>query len=348
MGRDNGEFPDLAIRPLAEGERDAVLDLWRRSGAAGGHLQMDADIDRCQQADTAVVLVGEHRGRIIAGLSAGFDGHRGWIYNLALEPEHRGCGYGRRMLRFAERWLQGRGAPTAQLLVPAGNLEARRFCERLDYAPDACHIMRRRLGAEPEGSTQATDDDAGMLGVKITYLEMTERPRLPQVIHPAGITVALLRAHRPPIAFYRFLYDTVGEPWLWYERRLLADEALEVIIHDDLVEVYVLYADGNPAGFAELDRRAANDIELAYFGIMPGHIGQGLGRYLLRWAIDTAWAHEPKRLWVNTCTLDHPKALPLYQQMGFQPYKQVERRIVDPRLTGVVPLGNAGSSKAEA
>ena len=343
MESGDGDVPDLTIRPLAEGERDAVLDLWRRTGAAGTGRRGDADIDSCQQTETTAVLVGDHGGRIIAGLCAGFDGHRGWIYNLAVDPEHQGYGYGRRMLRFAERWLQERGAPTAQLLLSAGNLEARRFCEHLDYAPEACHIMRRRLVAEPDDAAETASDDTGMLDVKITYLEMTERPRLPQVIHPAGTTVALLRAQRPPVAFYRFLYDTVGEPWLWYERRLSSDEALEAIIHDELVEIYVLYADGNPAGFAELDRRETTEIELAYFGIMPGHIGQGLGRYLLRWAIDTAWAHEPKRLWVNTCTLDHPKALPLYQQMGFRPYKQVERRIVDPRVAGVIPLGGDDS-----
>ena len=107
-------------------------------------------------------------------------------------------------------------------------------------------------------------------------------------------------------------------------------------IEDEAVEIYVLYADGAPAGFAELDRRSRGEIELAYFGMMPFFIGRGLGRYLLAWAIERAWSYEPERLAVNTCTLDHPKALPLYQQLGFKPYKQEHRVIDDPRVTGVI------------
>ena len=102
----------------------------------------------------------------------------------------------------------------------------------------------------------------------------------------------------------------------------MSDAELTGIIHDEQVEIYVLHVDGEPAGFAELDRRRPPDIELAYFGLMPGYIGKGLGRYLLTWIIDTAWNHTPKRLWVNTNTLDHPKALPLYQRCGFRPYEQ--------------------------
>ena len=66
-------------------------------------------------------------------------------------------------------------------------------------------------------------------------------------------------------------------------------------------------------------------------------IGQALGPYLLASAIDIAWSYEPEKLLVNTNTLDHPKALALYQRMGFRPYKREKRRIDDPRLLGLVP-----------
>ncbi len=96
--------------------------------------------------------------------------------------------------------------------------------------------------------------------------------------------------------------------------------ALEAIIQDPRVDVFVLYVDGAPAGYFELDRRPEPDIDLAYFGIMPEFTGRRLGPYLLAQAIEAAWRHEPRRLTVNTCTLDHPKALPLYQRFGFRTY----------------------------
>jgi GNAT superfamily N-acetyltransferase len=84
--------------------------------------------------------------------------------------------------------------------------------------------------------------------------------------------------------------------------------------------VNVLWVDGVPAGLAELDRRDLPDVELAYFGIMPEFIGQGLGRFLLDWAIHHAWRARPRRFWVHTCDLDHPRALEVYQKAGFRIY----------------------------
>ena len=334
MTEEREELPDLTIRLAAEADDPALLALWQDAGVLAETDDPAADLRNFRRSDSAEVLVGEHGGRIIAGLCVGFDGGRGSIYNLAVAGDQQGLGYGRRMVRFAERWLKQRAAESAQLMIPAGNLKARAFCERLDYATDPRHIMRRPLA---EGTGRAAAAKAGKLEVTVTYLEMTERPQLPQVLHPAGTTVALLRAHKPPVPFYRYLYDTVGEPWLWYERRLMADAALADIIEDEAVEIYVLYADGAPAGFAELDRRTRGEIELAYFGMMPFFIGRGLGRYLLAWAIERAWSYEPERVSVNTCTLDHPKALPLYQQLGFVPYRQEHKVIDDPRVTGVIP-----------
>jgi len=71
---------------------------------------------------------------------------------------------------------------------------------------------------------------------------------------------------------------------------------------------------------------------------MPGYIGRGLGWYLLNWAIDIAWDSSPQRLIVDTCTLDHVRALQTYQRAGFRPYRQLRKSIVDPRLTGKTPM----------
>lgn len=187
-----------------------------------------------------------------------------------------------------------------------------------------------------------TKPAAKKLETVVTYLEMTARPR---AIHfqPAAETLAFLLAKDPPVSFYRYLYDTIGEPWLWYERRAFSDDKLAAIIDHDAVDVYVLYADGVPAGYAELDRRKEPDIELAYFGLIPEFIGRGLGVFLLHRIIEEAWAHEPDRLWVHTCTLDHPKALAMYQRVGFVPYRQETNTFTDPRTTGLMPP-NAGAA----
>ncbi|WP_284223807.1 GNAT family N-acetyltransferase, partial [Brevundimonas denitrificans] len=95
-------------------------------------------------------------------------------------------------------------------------------------------------------------------------------------------------------------------------------------------EIYVLYIRGIHAGYAELDfRKFPSVVDLAYFGIMPEFIGMKLGPYLLNWAIEQAWRRNPDLVTVNTCTLDHPKALPLYQRFGFTPYRQREV-LIDP------------------
>jgi GNAT superfamily N-acetyltransferase len=155
----------------------------------------------------------------------------------------------------------------------------------------------------------------------VTYLEMTAPPAAPPPAPPRlGLEV---RCARPPtVSFYRYLYGTIGADWTWVVRRLLSDDELRRILADPAVEVNVLWLDGVPAGLAELDRRQPPDIELAYFGLLPEFIGQGLGRWFLAWAIRHAWRAGPRRLWVHTCDLDHPRALGVYQKCGFRAYDQ--------------------------
>ena len=145
-------------------------------------------------------------------------------------------------------------------------------------------------------------DEEGRIDLVVTYLEMTAPPTSPPP-PPLAVKHALLRAERPPVSFYRYLYSTVGDPWLWYERRAMDDAHLAEIIHHDDVAIYVLYVGGVPAGFSELDRRRKPEVELAYFGLTPEFMGRGLGAYLLRWTVDEAWARQPHRLRVNTCNL---------------------------------------------
>lgn len=177
----------------------------------------------------------------------------------------------------------------------------------------------------------APKTDAGSVDVVVTYLEMRAPPTRPSPPPPMR-KLALLRAEIPTVSFYRYLYNTVGEPWLWYVRRAMSDKELAEIITDEAVEIYVLYIAGVPAGFAEIDRRDPADIELAYFGLMPEFTGQGLGPFFLDEVVASAWRHEPDRIWVHTCNLDHKRALATYQRAGFVPYDQETRADDHPLL----------------
>jgi GNAT superfamily N-acetyltransferase len=154
----------------------------------------------------------------------------------------------------------------------------------------------------------------------VYYLEMLSQPQ--RVLPPPRDGLSVVHAAQPTVAYYRFLYDTVGGPWQWRSRKRLSDEELARLLADPLDEVHVLHVAGVPAGFAELDRRTEGEIELVQFGLMPEFIGQGLGKYFLQWTVDRAWSYGPRRLWLHTCTFDHPNALPNYLNAGFRLYKQ--------------------------
>jgi GNAT superfamily N-acetyltransferase len=160
----------------------------------------------------------------------------------------------------------------------------------------------------------------------VTFLEMRKKPAALAPPQPKGKT-AFLRAEEPPVHYYRYLYDTIGGPYLWVDRRKLDDASLSAIIRNPLVELYVLYAGGCPAGMAEIDFRKSGTGQIAYFGLMPDFIGKRLGYFFLYHTVANAWMRAISTLSVNTCTLDHPRALPLYQRMGFVPYSREERYI---------------------
>ena len=122
--------------------------------------------------------------------------------------------------------------------------------------------------------------------------------------------------------FYRYLYRLVGDPYHWVSRRRLSDGELATIVSDPAVYLYVLYVCGAPAGFAEIDFRTQKTAEIKFFGLAPDYLGRGLGRYFLIQTLELAWDLGPKRVKLETCTLDHPAALPLYQKLGFTVFDQ--------------------------
>lgn len=184
-----------------------------------------------------------------------------------------------------------------------------------------------------------TDLPPGRIAAVVTHLEMTAPPPAATApeppVAPTGVTLERLTG--PDVARYRALFAAVGEPWLWFGRCRLSDAALAEILADEAVEAYAVTRDGADIGLLELDARAGCEVELAYFGVIPSAVGTGLGRFMMETALRRAWARSPARVFVHTCTLDHPSALAFYRRAGFTPYKRSIEVAEDPRLTGLLP-----------
>ena len=179
----------------------------------------------------------------------------------------------------------------------------------------------------------------GKIASLVTYLEMTE-PRSPRQ-PPVQPGLALRRVGQPDLDWYRALVRRIGTDWLWVGRLVMPDDEVQTIIGHPQVEVYALTRGGDDHGLLELDRRAAPDIELAYFGVTPDLAGQGAGRMLMNQALELAWRHRPRRVWVHTCTLDHPAARAFYIRSGFRPYRRAVEVADAPRLLGLAPRESA-------
>jgi len=162
-----------------------------------------------------------------------------------------------------------------------------------------------------------------MVDVTITYLEMDERPSYARPRQPIGHAAALLHAENPPVWYFLDLYRAVGAQYQWTDRLDDDEDDLRAFVQHADVALYTLIRQGWPAGFFMLDRREKGVCDLAYMGLVPEMVGQGYGKFLLHEAVHTGWDYEGvEKMTVNTCTLDHPRALALYQSAGFAPVRQ--------------------------
>jgi GNAT superfamily N-acetyltransferase len=165
--------------------------------------------------------------------------------------------------------------------------------------------------------------------VVIYYLEMTDpnhfRPSLRR--HP---DVEIRKTVQPCPEFNRFLYSAVGGDWYWHERLSWSYARWLQWLDRPTLETWVAYQQGSPAGYVELEAQADGNVEIAYFGLLPQFIGQGIGGQLLTFAIGRAWELGDQRVWVHTCTLDHPSALRNYQARGLTLYREEEKWIMLP------------------
>lgn len=168
---------------------------------------------------------------------------------------------------------------------------------------------------------------AKILDAHITRLEMYKPlSKMPPV--PIKPPIALIRANDIPGEYYAYLYEQVGKAHHWEERRDLDHEELDNIVNQEDVEVSVIYADGCPAGFFELDLSGKPEfVEIKYLGLAPDYQGLGMGNWFVAAAISAAWAHKPDFIKIETNTLDHPAALQLYQRLGFSPVAVADAKI---------------------
>lgn len=183
----------------------------------------------------------------------------------------------------------------------------------------------------PDGYTDIPD---GKIACIVTHLEMTTRPA-PQPDPPGAWT--LRKVEQPGVDWFRSLYLRVGAEYMWYGRIKMPDAELAAKIQSPLVDEYALINEGREEGLLELDFREPDNCEIGMFGVTSNLFGSGAGRWLMNRALELAWSRDVARVWLHTCTYDHPKALAFYQRSGFRPFRRQVEVEDDPRLDGTAP-----------
>lgn len=160
----------------------------------------------------------------------------------------------------------------------------------------------------------------------ITYsLEMTSATALKPKLASNGLIVKECEIKQFQVN--KFLYQFVGAAWAWTDKLKLSDTDWRTYAENENLRTWIAYYKGTIAGYFELQQQAEGTIELAYFGLAENFIGKGFGGYLLSQAIKEAWDWgNTQRVWVHTCSLDHPRALNNYLARGFKLYKEEKSR----------------------
>ena len=160
-----------------------------------------------------------------------------------------------------------------------------------------------------------------MTAVITYYLEMHSAGDVSAVDDARGLSV--IEAEIDNFRLNRFLYEFVGEPWQWTEKLVLPDSDWKDYVDDPGLRTWVAYYRGSIAGYFELSHPGDGSVEIVYFGLAPAFIGKGFGGYLLSCALKAAWAIAgAERVWLHTCTLDHPNAIKNYEARGLTMYKR--------------------------
>ncbi len=160
--------------------------------------------------------------------------------------------------------------------------------------------------------------------IKVWHVEITHAEKIPVPRDSSECPYELKQVKHNLPEFNRFLYLAVGAKWCWYMRLSWSYQQWVEFLSRSGVVTWVAYIEGTPIGYFELEKQKDGNVEIAYFGLISEFIGQGYGRSLLEDAIRTAWELGGKRVWLHTCTLDHPQALSNYLARGFEIFKEEE------------------------
>jgi prephenate dehydrogenase/GNAT superfamily N-acetyltransferase len=244
--------------------------------------------------------------------------------------------------------LSGPGlADTTRLAASPGGLWAGILADNRDHVAEALTALQDALARVRDGLGEAsaietTFADAARWRRAIKLIGEADRPfarrstDVPERTAPAvrtylehgGPPAAAIawpdpawrftQVHACPATFYRFLYREVGRPWHWIDRLPWPDDRIRAHVAGAGLEIWLLSHDAVPAGFAELERGADGSVEIVYFGLLPDFIGRGAGRAFLDAVVARAWEGGTSRVWLHTCSLDHPRALSHYLSGGFR------------------------------
>lgn len=180
-----------------------------------------------------------------------------------------------------------------------------------------------------------TDLPAGKIANVVTYFEMFAPPQPPP--EPERPDLSFRRVADPDVGWYRETIRTIGEAWLWFSPLVIPEARLRALLRNPRLEVYALERGAETAGIAELDRRVVGEVEISFFGVTPSEFGTGAARWLMNRTLAAAFRDGPRRVWLHTCSFDHPAAVPFYLRSGFAPYKFAIEVTDDPRLRGFLP-----------
>ena len=206
--------------------------------------------------------------------------------------------------------------------------------------------MTDRGGGRPTGEPATfpvrldgyTDLPAGKIANVVTFLERTKPPAAPP---PARVGFAVRRVTNPTVAWFRSLYSRIGQDWLWFSAAVMPDDRLAACISQPTVEILALTKDGEDIGLAEIDFSKEGEAEIVTFGVIGEAIGTGAARHLMEHTLAGAFRPGIRRVWLHTCTFDHPAAVRFYLRLGFRGWKFAIEVSDDPRLTGALPASAA-------
>lgn len=188
----------------------------------------------------------------------------------------------------------------------------------------------------PRDNERDMDRSTGHYRSVVTWLEMRPPETIPAP-EPPRPGVRAERWSEPGIEEYLELFHRVGDQWLWHGRLDASRDGISGLIRARDYEIWCLWADGGVAGLGEFDRSTPGEVKIEYFGLLPDRIGGGLGGFLLRTLLHEAARPGIDRIWLHTCTEDHPGAVEIYRYFGFRVYAEAVEWVHDPRLRGLLP-----------